>query len=364
MADIKDLHAQKQALIGTMLACNRELIGNEMADLDASLLPRAERIALIKSAAGDHEKSQLLAEARIRRINNDVEATTMGATFFEKEVLAEDEFPLFVVENDDKVFINYIGQNGKGPKRQLVIDEAPFLVPLQWLSSEIVEYSQDSIYRGDLKSFDRVNRRIEIELRNQTDVNVKILLDAGAKATFAAGTRVVHRLVDTDNLNTGNLLDLSAQGSLNLTVFKSILTYMDKAGLTPMSIHVPSGQTNQMRDFVSLVAGITGTDGIEDPSLAVPTAVHTELFRSGQLTNFFGQNIDIVGHNALASNFGYVATTEPAGYLVTKPSLNRVILDDSKPMQQKNKESLMTRKVEAYYQPLPNRVNYVKFQFA
>jgi hypothetical protein len=334
-----------------------------MADLDDALLPRAERIELIKSAHGDHEKSQMLAEARIRRINNDVEATTMGASFFEKEVLEPEEYPLFVVENDDKVYISYIGQNGKAPKRQLVQDESPFLVPLQTLSSEIVEYSMDSIYRGDLKSFERVNRRIEIELRNQTDVNTKALLDAGALATFAAGTRVVHRLVDTDNLNTGNYLDLKAQGSLNLVVFKSILTYMEKAGLTPTSIHIPSGQLYQMRDFVSLVAGITGTGGTEDPDLTIPVAAHTELFRSGQLTNFFGRNIDIVGHNALPFKYGYVATNEPAGYLVTKPSMNRTILDDSKSMQQKNKESLMTRKIEAYYQPLPNRVNYIKFRY-
>lgn len=151
---------------------------------------------------------------------------------------------------------------------------------------------------------------------------------------------------------------------MNITVFKEILKYMDVAGLVATSIHVPSGQTYQMRDFVSLVAAVASTSDVEKPSLTIPEAIRTELFRSGKLNNFFGQNIDIVGHNTLTPNYGYVATNMPAGYLVTKPSLDETILDDSKAMQKKNKESLMAKKVEAYYMPAPMRVNYIKFQFA
>lgn len=364
MADIKDLAEQKQALLGVMLPHNREIVGAEMAELDADLLPVAERKELLKSAYGDREASKMLAEARIRRIFNNIEANTMGSAFFEMEVLGEEDHPLYVIETADKVYISYIGENGKAPRRQLVKPESPYLVPLQWLSSEIVEYSKRSIYHGDLKSFDRVNAQIETELANQRDTNCKALLEAGQSATFAAGVLAPHRLVVAANLPTGNYLDQSAQGSLDIVVFKEILKYADKAGLTVRSIHVPSGQTYQMRDFVSLVAGTSGTSDVEKPSLTIPSAIHTELFRSGKLNDFFGQNLDIVGHNTLASNYGWVATDAPAGYLVTKPSLDETILDDSVAMRQINKESLMAKKVEAYYQPLPNRVNYVKFRFA
>lgn len=364
MADIKDLTEQKQALLATILPANREIIGAEMAELDADMLPVDERKELIRSAEGDHEKSQMLAEARIRRIFNNIAAETIGASFMELEVLADDESPLYIVETADKVYINYVGQNGKTAKRQLVVPESPFLVPLQWLSSEIMEYTKRSMYHGDLKNFDRVNKLIEVEIRNQTDVNCMTLLAAGAEASFSTGVLAPHRLVDDDNLPTGNYLDLKAEGTLNINVFKAILAYCDVADVTALSIHVPSAHTKQMRDFVDLVAGTSSTGDIEKPSLTIPSEMRTELFRSGKLNDFFGKNIDIVGHNTLPLKYGWVATDKPAGYLVTKPSLNETILDDSVAMRQKNKESLMARKVEAYYQPLPNRVNYLKFRYA
>lgn len=363
MADIKNLSAQKQALLQVLLPKNREIVGTMMAEMDEALLPDAERREVLRSAFGDHEMSLALAEARVRRIFNNIEATTVGSSFFEMEVLGEAEWPIYVVETDDKVYVNYIGENGKPPKRQLVISESPYQVPLQWLASEEVEYSRRSIYHGDLRSFERVNRRIELDLRYQRDVNCLALLDAGQSATFPAGVLSAHRLVNSNNLPTGNYLDLSAQGSLNLVVFKSLLAYADKAGLTVTSIHVPSGQTAQMRDFVSLVAAVASTGGVENPALTIPDEMRTELFRSGRLNDFFGNNIDIVGHNVLTPNYGYAATNEPAGYMPVKPDLDEVILDDSKDMLKKNKESLMARKVEAYYMPAPNRKNFIKFRF-
>jgi hypothetical protein len=363
MADIQDLTKQKQAILGTMLPRNREIIGSMMADLDEALLPDEERRELIRSVFNDSERANMLAEARIRRIFNNIEANTMGASFFEMEVLGEGDHPMYVVATADVAYVDYIGQNGKPPKRQRVIPETPYLVPLQWIASEEIEYTKQSIYLGDLRSFDDVNQRIEIELGNQTDVNIKALLDSGAEASFSDGVLAPHRLIDTDNLPAGNLLDLSAQGSLTLPVFKAILTQMDKAGLVATSIHIPSAHKGQMRDFVSLVAAVASTGDVEKPSLTVPEAIHTELFRSGKLNDFYGHNIDIVGHNTLALKTGYVATNAPAGYWPVKPSLSETILDDGVAMRKRNMESLMARKVEAYYMPLPNRVNYIKFTY-
>lgn len=364
MADIKDLNAQKQEMLNVLLPRNREIVGRIMAELDANLLPDEERRRIIRESFDDHEKAVAIAEARIRRIFNNIEAQTMGLAFFEMEVLGEADWPIYVVETADKVQVLYIGENGKPPKRQNVFTESPFQVPLQWLSSEEVEYPLVSIYTGNLGAFERVNSRIQADIGYQIDVNCKALLDAGAAATFATGVLSPHRLVNSNNLPTGNYLDQSAEGSLNLNVFKAILAYADKAGVAIKSIHVPSGQMYQMRDFVSLVAAVSSTGDVEKPSLTIPDAVRTELWRTGKLTNMFGVPIDIVGHNTLTPNYGYVATTQPAGYMPVKPTMDQTILDDSKAMLKKNMNSLMVKKAVGFYAPAPNRVNFIKFRFA
>jgi len=364
LADIKGKKEQRMAMLDTLLPGNREYVGRIMAELDDALRPDNERREIIKATFNNHEKSVEMSEARIRRIMNNIEATTMGASFFEMEVLGESDFPIYVVETEDKCLVLYIGENGKPPKRQWVPSETAYQVPLNWLSSDEINYPLVSIYTGNLGAFERVNKRIERDLAYQRDVNCQALLDAGAAASFATGVLSAHRLVDSDNLPTGNYLDQSAEGSLTINVFYAILEYADKVGMAIKSIHIPSSQMGQMRKFVSLVAAVSSTGDVEKPSLTVPESVRTELWRTGKITNMFGQEIDIVGHNTLALNYGYVAMSEPAGYMPVKPSMDMTILDDSKDKIKKNLNSLMAKKVEAYYMPAPNRKNFIKFRFA
>jgi hypothetical protein len=367
MADIKDLKAQKLELLKTLLPGNAARIGRIMAEMDAALdgVSIEDRKAMLKRAAADPKGyGRQLAEARVKRIFNNIEAQAMASVFFEIEELGEGDSAFYVVRTRDKAYITYIGENGKPSKRQKLHPETPTYVPMDWISSEEVEYPIASLITGNLRYFDEVNTDIQMEIALQKDVWCKTLLDANVNATFPAGTLSPHRLVVTDNLPTGNYLDLQAQGSLNLTVFKQILDYAAKAGLVVRTIQIPSAHKSQIWDFVSLVAGFTGSGFVEDPKLTVPQEVQLELFRTGKLTNIMGQEVDIVGRNTLALKYLWVSFDKPAGIMYRKPSLDKVIHDTSADKQKENKESLMAKENIGLAMPSPMVPHVLKVRYA
>jgi hypothetical protein len=359
-----------QAMIGTQLPCNQARVLSDMAEMDADLAEStpAERRAMIIAAADDPQAARDLAEARVTRIHNAIEAQTMGAAFYEVQNLEPEDRGYYVVETEDEVEVAYIGQSGKPPKRQSVFHETPFDIPFNWLSSDEVEWLLQTLYTGNIGSLERANKRVQLDIQYQIDNDAKTLLDSVAVATFGDDVISAHRFVHADNLPTGNYVDMSAapynKTVIDLDVLKKILELTDLAGFRARTIQMASSNRKEMRNFLSLVAGISGTGGTENPDLAIPGDAHMELWRSGELNSFYGTKVEIVMRNTLAPGTLYVSGDKPVGIMQFKPALNKSIHDQSVDMLKKNMESLMVIKAIAQAIPAPWSVNFLKLKFA
>jgi hypothetical protein len=334
---------------------NPATLVQEMAALDEASkgLTREERSKWLQERAN---RQQEVADAVRVKVNTDVLAQMFGLGFLQSVTLGPSDWPVIETDKRDKHYrCTILGEDGNPRKKQRVLRRAHQEYLMRKFSTEEVEYPLMSIQTGDVNEIEKVRAELTYELALLLDQAAIALLWAAKLASGLRATLDLHSSIVAANIPDANYLDLSASdsGELTVTKMKLILAYFDSfasdveldgAPLAVNTMYMPSSLKRDIWDFVTMVAGYS-TGSVVDPKATVPLGVGEGIFRSGKINEMFGNPVNIVTRNTIAAPYIYISTNKPCGFAWGKPSMDRVVINNSAEMENKNLNSMKMHKV-------------------
>jgi hypothetical protein len=297
------------------------------ADADTK---RKELVLLAEEAIkGNNTKYQELNRLRAIVVDNFVVAQSNAGSFFDQIKLEADEEPILVNDTGLEMKARVIGEDGRPHLTQILKKMSKTPIPLELVSTRLLEYPLRDLYRGtsvrdDVLNAAPLSRDLSIAIDQKLWVLIKALPVAAYVTTGAESARayVLHSAIKAANIPSGNLIDVTGTSGakFNFVVIKAIVKYFIQVGntfgdpLMPKAIFVPSVDLSGFIDDISLTSDGTNP-GVQ------------QIFENGYVVSLAGRSIMLVGDATLdpALGLAYVSTNKPIGKWFTKPSLDQTI---------------------------------------
>jgi len=235
----------------------------------------------------------------------------------------------------------YIGDSGQTVEKQLLTSVSHTIVPWRFISSQRVQWPLRDLQLGQVGDMYKPRKDMEYNMRLTNDAEALVLAAALTMSSGLRDTLTLHPSIVTANIPDANHIDFSdtttyptatygTAGAWTAKKFGQIYDYFqrfasdveqDGGPLRPKAIFCSSVDMLGLTDFVDLVSCISGT-GTQDPAQTVTTPIREEIFRTGNLTNLWGMEVNLVPRNTIGSGTAYIACNKPVGYYLRKPSLD------------------------------------------
>jgi hypothetical protein len=332
-----------------------------------------EAISLVmKARNGDKDAISELRGIRLDTFNNYLLASQNIIGFFYDIVdLAEDEKPYAKNETKQDIRVAYVGGDGQPNTSRIIKPHNEERIPLRWLTTDEVEYFLTDIYNGRVSESAKATIDLGYNMRNKMEETAWTLLHrsvatGGAFGDFAfTGSKVTWPFVISGrtklaNLPTGNSIVVPGTGAgtkFRYQVFQQVKKYAEQWGsmfrdgpLVPTGrLLVPSSEASDIAEQIA-------------PTGSTNNKVADELLETGwAVVQIHGQTYTIIADETLSPGACYAEYNRKAGTFYTKSGLDQEIMDDSKEMLKRNKESRFMRKAVGAYINSSRRMNVARF---
>ena len=337
---------------------------------DREVAEKNYRDLITAARAGNGEATAQLAALRIDTVQNFILASANALSFFEVIDLAKDDVPYIRNQTRNEINITYMATDGRARKVQAVKSQQEHRCDLRFLTTDEYEYPLLDPYRGDVKEAALAQINIADDFEKQLSALLWPYIQ-GTQAGFGlTGPRqsrvyVPHSTIDVGNLPTTNVLtplgDVNTSTSMwRKSCLDAVLTYCASWGsgafidgpIVPVAVYVPSAHVMGWLTQVTLT-------NLTNPLVE-------QIFENGYVISYGGNTKwALIGDNQLQASEGtaYIKTNKPVGKFYTKTSLDKTIVDDSKPMQVQNKESITMQKLIGVGLPSPWAVNAASLKY-
>lgn len=349
------------------------------------LAQRKEYSDRIKSAFNGHPNSneaRELAAYREFQILNDIMASPWALAAFQAVTLMDDEMPLLdfpMSRLHNRFRVKSISDAGRPTEAMWGSTRDMQQLDIGEISTPLVEYSTRNLQEGDINELNRIQESLRYEMDMAVDDLARANIDANVVTSGLQADLNIHENIILDNIPDLNYLDLSAVGDpvapgvLTIEKLKLILIHILKFGtagdgdrpFTISNIQISPENVQDSWDFIDLVSGwdTTATTETWNPANTIPVEARAEIFRTGSLTQAWGQVWTNTPNPQIAKGDMYVFTTEPVGWVFYKPT-NDVILNydernDPNYALERRGET-MARKAISFYIPSSWRRRFLK----
>lgn len=332
-----------------------------------------EAIDLVARARnGDKDAISELRGIRLDTFNNYLLASqNIIGFFFDIVDLAEDEKPYAKNETKQDIRVAFVGGDGQPNTSRIIKPHNEERIPLRWLTTDEVEYFLTDIYNGRVSESAKATIDLGYNMRNKMEETAWNLLQrsvatGGAFGDFAfTGSKVTWPFVISGrtklpNLPTTNSITVPGTGAgtkFRYAVFQQVKKYAEQWGsmfrdgpLVPTGrLLVPSSEASDIATEIS-------------PTGSTNNKVADELLETGWArVEIHGQPYTIIADETLSPGACYAEYNRKAGTFYTKSGLDQEIMDDSKEMLKRNKESRFMRKAVGAYINSSRRMNVARF---
>jgi len=210
-----------------------------------------------------------------------------------------------------------------------------------------------------------LNARAAHDMAVKIDSDLWTLIAAGL-GTFSSRAYELDSNIDTNIWPTTNEVDKSSEGAITKNLFIEIFDHFDRLGRRVRKIYVPADYKKQIRTWVSVVTGVSGSD----IQKSIDPVTQREIWQSGTLSKIFGESFQIIpmmtNPSSIFSDGGskryvLVATDKPAIVLYRKPAQAKSWLLTDKEVD--NRTGFSSRETMGTAQPEPLELNYARFRF-
>ena len=345
---------------------NREMIAKAHKEANANNVSEEKKKALLKRMGnGDRKVITAYAEELIPKIDLNVWGQTLASEFFTMGTVSLGD-PLWYeleYEVDPKSKIKFMSQHGGTPSETVVGDGDLKRIHPYFIQTPELHMNKLSLRQGGIDSEEKLRRKAERNMSKKIDKDMWALLRAGLSTDLENDMGIV---LDEDykNFPAANDIDATVEEGLTLEIFKTIADHFNRVGRTINNIYVPSNRIKDIYDWVSIPAGYD--TGSHDSDEVVPSAVHEEVVRSGQLSTLFGYPVNLVATNVLDGTEGnddgdmemWISTNAPAGeYRDVRE------LDNTYPDEDASRVYMTMTKGLAMFQPGVYLRNYARVLF-
>lgn len=347
----------------TLLPVNASLIEPRLQALAnaRSKVSRDDRRKTLMDTYGNEEKARAYAALRKEILSISVLPDLVASEIFELRPLAKDERILLQTTKRGEYNVRTVDHHGGVPKDEWVFPDSQATYDVYKVSTDEVFYPVDSLIQGNLDASERVNEDLRFDYESKIDLDVWTLW-LSTFGNFPAGTYDLHSRIATGNVPTTNIITVTSEGGITLSVMKSLLSHMLLINRRIRTIYVSPQDMPDIWDWTPVaVASGSVADVINQP-------LHQQIQTSGVVNQLFGYNVQWKPLNTLAANAMYVTTDQPSGLLYYKPDF-----EVSDMYTQKECRAIFKRpNFEAVYMegaikplvPAPYRLNSVKVIFA
>lgn len=335
-----------------VLQCNHG-VGDEMASAKANgerfdrkdkiSVDKYRKLIMLASEQNNQKAKAELASYRKFEITSDVMAAPWAMSAFQVVPLRMDELPLIErpqSRNLNSFTVTSCSIDGSVERMQWESTKAVETLEMGYISTPRVEYKLVDLQRGDVSQVDAVNWRLVYDLEMKMDTLARANIDSIAVASGLRATMSLHPLVIAANIPDKNYLDLSgyaspsAAGVLDILKLKAILLHINQFGsaggadvpIQIANINVSPQNVRDPWDFIDLVSGWNG--GAVQPVNTVPKGVREQIFNTGMMTQAWGNSFSWTPNAQLDKGEMYITTTEPLGWVFTKPEFDRMLVWD------------------------------------
>lgn len=342
---------------------------------------RAEYSRRIKEAWTSDPQSvpaREMAAYREFQILNDIMASPWALAAFQTVTLMDDEMPLidFPMSRLYNTFtVKSISDAGRPTEAMWGSTRDMQQIDIGEVSTPLVRYSTRNLIEGDINELNRIQSSLQYEMDMKIDALALANINANVVASGLQDDLNIHPDIVLANIPDENELDLSASdaGVLTLAKLQTILLHILKFGtagdgdrpFTISNIQMSPENVHDAWDFVSLVSGWDTSAGVGsfDPKQTVPPEVRSEIFRTGSITQAWGQTWTNTPNPQIAKGTMYVFTTEPVGWAFYKPSNDVILNYDERNNTNYALERMgetMARKAVSFYIPASWRRRFLK----
>lgn len=270
-------------------------------------------------------------------VNKQVLAHNYATSFFQPVSLGNEDWPQLETYLDDTSMKCWtIGENNGKAKHQWIDSRSRSIELMRRVSSPRIQYKLMDLQVGRVAEVDRIQRRMAYELTRKVDgIALAVLaasyMTSGLRATLSLDSSIVTANVPDANHLSLNSVDFA--GKWSVEKLKRVMDYfalfaedveIDGAPLALTTIVASSQNRRDFWDFADQVSGYDSTGMVENPKDTVPAPMKEEIYRTGRLTNIFGNPINIITRNTIASGTAYCASNKPVGWFWTKPGMDTV----------------------------------------
>lgn len=248
----------------------------------------------------------------------------IGAPFTEFHGLGPADYAAFRDRTIQLVRYMASGAMGGSMDSQWVPQVGVAAYPMTMYTSEIswIEIFDPTL--GPLNEFEKARDEIVKDGEVEYDKRLIDFVIANCLGTFPAATLSgLHRAVDSTKVPTTNIIDLSAEGSINQVVFKAALLYFAKISQPtkekfPTVIFVPVDDLDNIWDWAAVTSGYAA--GSQQPEDTISAKLKDNIEMTGTLQRYMGQQFVVVptNHISLPSNSILIAGNEAAAHVWTK----------------------------------------------
>ena len=258
-----------------------------------SMRLRAEFMAKVQV---DPEARRQFCALRLETYNNYLFAELHWISYYFNIVtLKDDERPLEQNDYDKEIKFYFVGADGRPKNQKLFKDPVENLLPLRTLSSPVMRYKVNDIYRGNI--VDQAVKTLTLardcaqRMESECFQLVKTIFGpfsfTGPKANWPF---VANSYIDTRNLPTSNNIPVfGANGYFDYATLDEIINYAKLInGVRSAMVNVgefrPTGRvrvaSSQIRFFGTFAAG-SSTPGTATPAAAAPASAAEGMFEKG-----------------------------------------------------------------------------------
>ncbi len=171
------------------------------------------RTALLAKAAGNEKDPEIrrqLASIRIETFSNYLLAPALWMTQYAEIInLKKDERPVAQRITKQEVAVYGVGGDGSPRMVKINLDPDETLIPLGYITTDIVRYRRNDIYRGTVTDPALATIKLSSDMGNRINYQVQNLLIGGSSNFFGAftftGKRANWTYVANSYINTANL---------------------------------------------------------------------------------------------------------------------------------------------------------------
>lgn len=328
-----------------------------------------------RAQSGDVE-AQTLLEAHIKELTVMLLIpTAKWLPFLETVTLGDGDIPMVTTNMEQEAGVRVIGNDGGLREFGAVQNLDHFVVTLFRITTDWFTYKLDDLYHGGkVKNTALATINMARDMGIHIDSLIKSYLIPSTSNSIITGTFVttgkasarhylVHSSVATDNLPTGNYVELTdntATSKLRKAVLKTAIQYCTSWGsgsfengpdMVPVSIRVPSSHAAQFLD---------------EAEVSTTPDQKREAFAGNPFQfSYGGYNFTIVPDSTLSPSLEVciVQMNRPVGTFYTKPSVGRQITDEGPGQQALNRGKKMESKAVGFLFPTSWTVNVLCIRY-